>query len=95
MKYVEKCPHCGSGQLIEKKVKELLYGGNNTAFLTVNAAVCLHCGERLYTPDTVRQFEKIEAQLEKMANQLESQEIDGFLEIGRSFQMKSNANLEA
>jgi YgiT-type zinc finger domain-containing protein len=85
MKYVEKCPTCGSSELIEKPIKEVLSGGNNTALLTVNAAVCLHCGERLYTPETVRQFEK--AQLEKMAAPYEAQETYGFQEIGRTFQV--------
>jgi predicted nucleic-acid-binding Zn-ribbon protein len=83
MKYVEKCPTCGSSELIEKPI--VLSGGNNSAFLIVNAAVCLHCGKRLYTPETVRQFEK--AQLEKMAAPYETQETYGFQEIGRTFQV--------
>jgi YgiT-type zinc finger domain-containing protein len=77
MKYVEKCPRCG-GQVVEKQVKEVLCGGNHTAFLTIQAGVCLHCGERFYTPETVRQFEEIEAKLEK-------QETDGFQTVGKSF----------
>ncbi len=87
MKYVEKCPTCGHEDVVEKNVKEVLYGGANTAFLTTNAAVCLHCGERLYTPELVTQFEKIEAQLEKMAAPSEHKETYGFQEIGRSFQV--------
>ena len=87
MKYAEKCPSCGSGQIIEKEVIELLYGGANTAFLTIKAAVCLHCGERLYTPETVRKFEKIEAQLDKIENKIPENENYIFHEVGRSFQV--------
>ncbi len=79
MKYTKKCPHC-SGEVIEKKVKELLCGGAHTAFLTVKAGVCLHCGERLYTPQIIRQFEEIESKLEH-------QEISDFQPIGKSFQV--------
>ena len=78
MTFVEKCPRCG-GAIIEKRVREVLYGGTNTAFLTVEAGVCLRCGERLYTPETVRRFEEIEAKLEQ-------QNTDDFQQVGRSFQ---------
>ena len=79
MKYVEKCPRCG-GAVVEKEVTEVLYGGVNTAFLKVKAGVCLLCGERLYTADTVRQFEEIEAKLER-------QDTEGFQLLGQSFQV--------
>ena len=53
----DKCPVCG-GELIEKNVEKLLRGGIHTAALTVRAEVCLNCGERLYTQETVRRFER-------------------------------------
>ncbi len=81
MKYVEKCPRCG-GKVIEKMVKEVLCGGINTAFLKVKAGVCLHCGEKLYTPDTVKKFEEIESKLQ-------DQKTDDFQPIGKSFQVLS------
>jgi hypothetical protein len=49
MKYVEKCPRCG-GKVNKKMVKEVLYGGINTAFLKVKAGVCLHCGRKVIYP---------------------------------------------
>jgi YgiT-type zinc finger domain-containing protein len=60
----EKCPVCG-GELVEKEVEKLLRGGVHTASIRVTADVCLRCGERLYTPETVERFEEIRAKLEK------------------------------
>lgn len=74
-----KCPVCG-GELAEKNVEKLLRGGIHTAILTVQAEVCLNCGERLYTAETVRLFEQIRAKLEK-------QEVSDFLPLGQSFQV--------
>ena len=83
MKYVKQCPQCG-GEIVNKEVTEVLYGGVNTAFLKVQAGVCLLCGERLYTADTIRQFEEIEAKLEH-------QETEGFQLLGQSFQVRGYA----
>jgi len=80
MKLFEKCPVC-SGELIEKEVEKLLRGGNNTAVLRVRAEVCLHCGERLYTRDTVRKFEHIR---EKLAEE----DTEEFQPLGKSFQIR-------
>jgi len=74
-----QCPVCG-GEMSEKKVEKLLHGGLHTAVLTVEAEVCLRCGERLYPPETVRRFERIREKLER-------QEVDGFQPLGRSFQV--------
>jgi YgiT-type zinc finger domain-containing protein len=75
----EKCPVCG-GQLVEKEVEKLLRGGIHTAVLKVQAEVCLHCGERLYSQETVRRFEEIRAKLER-------HETTEFQPLGRSFQV--------
>ncbi len=72
-----KCPTC-SGELVSKKTEKLLRGGNNFATVTVNADVCFRCGERLYTPDTIRLFEDIRAKLS-------AHEVQEFEPIGRSF----------
>ncbi len=73
-----KCPVCG-GELIEKDVEKLLRGGVHTAVLQVRAEVCLHCGERLYSQETVRQFEQIRTKLAR-------QEFLEFKPLGQSFQ---------
>ncbi|MGE0082815.1 MAG: YgiT-type zinc finger protein [Desulfococcaceae bacterium] len=75
----EKCAVCG-GQLIEKKVEKLLRGGKNMACLNVMAQVCLHCGERFYTPEIIEQFEKIESALER-------EETRNFQMTGHAFQV--------
>lgn len=78
-KYARKCPRCG-GDIVEKEVTEVLYGGQNTALVQVTAGVCLLCGERFYTPDTVRQFEDI-------ALKLKNRETTQFEPVGRSFRV--------
>ncbi|MBF0509722.1 MAG: YgiT-type zinc finger protein, partial [Deltaproteobacteria bacterium] len=56
------CPSCGN-KLMEKEVEKLLRGGVNTALVKVRAEVCLRCGERLYSSETVRCFELIRVRL--------------------------------
>ena len=79
MKPFERCPVCG-GELVEKQVEKLLRGGIHTAVVRVCAEVCLHCGERLYSQETVRRFEEIRAKLER-------QETADFEPLGISFQV--------
>ena len=78
----KKCPICG-GELKEKEVEKLLRGGNHTATLRVHAEVCLYCGERLYTEETVRLFEQIR-------NKLKRQELLDFQPLGQSFKVDVN-----
>lgn len=79
MKPFEKCPVCG-GELIEKEVEKLLKGGKNTAVLKVTAEVCLRCGERFYTQETVQNFEKIR-------NLLAREKTSDFELLGNSYQV--------
>ncbi len=75
----DKCPVCG-GELAEKEVEKLLRGGVNTAVIKVRTEVCLHCGERLYSQETVKLFEEIRRKLER-------KEVANFQPIGQSFQV--------
>ena len=59
---LDKCPVCG-GEIVEKEVDKVLRGGNLTETLNIQAAVCLRCGERLYTPEDVDRFEQIRSTL--------------------------------
>jgi YgiT-type zinc finger domain-containing protein len=82
MKPFDKCPVCG-GELVEKEVEKLLRGGIHTAVFKVHADVCLHCGERLYSIETVRRFNQIRQKLER-------QEVAEFQPLGQSFQVRAS-----
>jgi len=75
----EKCPVCG-GELVEKEVEKLLRGGANTAVMKVRADICLHCGERLYSEETIRHFEEVRRKLEQ-------DDVSVFRRLGQSFQV--------
>lgn len=80
MKYMTKqCTSCG-GEVVMKNVEEILSGGGDTAVVTVEAGVCLHCGERFYDVATVRRFEEIR-------HKLECHETDQFKAVGRVYQV--------
>ena len=79
MKLFEKCPICG-GELVEKEVEKVLKGGSNTAILRVKAEVCLHCGERLYRPETAAHFEEIR-------DKLSAEDVREFEAIGKTYQV--------
>jgi YgiT-type zinc finger domain-containing protein len=74
-----KCPICG-GDVVEKMVEKVLMGGKNTAVVKVEAEVCLKCGERIFSKETIKRFEQIRLKLE-------NQETDGFLPMGQSYQV--------
>ena len=75
----DRCPVCG-GEVVRKRTEKLLRGGVNLATVTVEAEVCLHCGERMYSADTIRSFAQIRTKLEQ-------QEVEEFEPIGTSFRV--------
>ena len=75
----QTCPVCG-GELVQKAVEKLLRGGNDVAVVTIVAEVCLRCGERLYSLETVERLDAIRGQLER-------QDTSSFRPLGRSFQV--------
>ncbi len=77
MKPFTKCPTCG-GELQTQTVEKIIRGGKHTAVLKVEADTCTHCGERLYSDETVRYFEKIRGQLKR-------QEFSDLQPLGQSF----------
>jgi YgiT-type zinc finger domain-containing protein len=79
MRPFEKCPVCG-GDLVTKEVEKLLRGDKHMAVIKVSAEVCLRCGERLYSQDTVRRFEQIKTKLKR-------QETAEFQPLGQSFRV--------
>jgi len=74
-----RCPVCG-GEMVDRDAEKLLRGGAHTAVVTVHAAVCLRCGERLYSKDTISRFEQIRAKLARG-------EVADFQPLGQSFQV--------
>lgn len=74
-----KCPMC-EGEVVAKQTEKLLRGGVNLAVVTVRAEVCLRCGERLYSPDTIRLFEQIR-------QKLSDQDVEEFEPLGRAFRV--------
>ena len=74
-----ECPVCG-GEMVEKDVEKLLRGGVHIAVVTVSAEVCLRCGERLYSKETISRFEQIRGKLSR-------QEVADFQPLGQSFQV--------
>jgi YgiT-type zinc finger domain-containing protein len=75
----ELCPVCG-GEVIEKEVEKLIPGGNNTAVVRVNEEVCTHCGERLYSKETITLFEHIRSRLA-------DGDVAGFLPVGQTYKV--------
>lgn len=69
--------------MAQRQVEKLLRGGVNTAAVRVRAEVCLHCGERLYSQETVRRFEEIRVKLQKQQTQ-EFQPLGQSFEVGES-----------
>ena len=79
MRPFDKCLICG-GELVEKEVEKLLRGGVHTGVLKVRAEVCLRCGERLYSAETVQRFEQIRQKLER-------EDVGEFRPLGRVFRV--------
>jgi YgiT-type zinc finger domain-containing protein len=79
----KQCPVCG-GEVMEKEIEKLLRGGVNTAVIKVRAEVCLHCGEHLYTRETIGLFEQIRTKLA-------CQDVSEFRPLGQSFQVEIQA----
>ena len=75
----EKCPICG-GEVVAKQVQQLVRGGPHTASVTVQADVCLHCGERLFSVAAT-------ARLEEIRSKLEREQLEDFTAVGQSFEI--------
>ena len=76
----DKCPRCGFDDVIEKRVDEVLRGGDDAAVVNVPAEICLHCGERIFTANTFYRFNAIR----KM---LANGQVEDFQPVGRYFRV--------
>ena len=80
---LNKCPRCGFDDVIEKRVDEVLRGGDDAAVVNVPAGVCLHCGERIFTANTFYRFNAIR-------KRLDSGQVDEFQPVGRYFRVPAS-----
>ena len=80
---LDKCPHCGFNDVVEKNVDKVLRGGNDAAVVNVPAEVCLHCGEQTYTADTFYRFGAIRKMLARG-------QVEDFQPIGRYFRVPTD-----
>jgi len=67
---VKKCPMCG-GKVEEKKVDKIIDAGRDFVILEVNAGVCEHCGEKIYTKETHEKIREIRKELKYKIPELE------------------------
>ena len=65
--------------MVEKEVEKLLRGGANIAAVTAPAEVCLRCGRRLYSIETVNRFQQIR-------DNLACDKVTDLRPLGQSFQ---------
>ncbi|MFY9822755.1 MAG: YgiT-type zinc finger domain-containing protein [Thermoanaerobaculia bacterium] len=59
-----RCFHCGGTDLGEQDVEELISTDRYVVRCRVSATVCHRCGERYFSPQTVRDFEAIRARID-------------------------------
>ena len=77
---IDKCVYCGHSDIVEKKVQTNVNWGMNSVLLTVEAEVCMHCGEHYYNKKTVSMFDDIRKKLEEG-------NVEGFRPVGKVFQI--------
>lgn len=76
----DKCPICGA-ETVVKDFEQIVRGGENTAVITVKAAICHKCGEVLFDASDVRFFEEVAAKLTKG-------DVSSFKAVGKTFRVK-------
>ena len=77
---LDKCPRCGFNDIIQKKVDEVLHGGDDAAVVNVTAEICLHCGERIFAAETFYRFDEIR-------RKLTTGQVKDFQIVGRYFRV--------
>jgi len=70
----------GDDGIVIEEADKLLLGDQPTAILKLSDVVCLRCGERFYSVETVREFVKIR-------QQLQGEDTQEFQVIGQSFRV--------
>jgi YgiT-type zinc finger domain-containing protein len=60
-----RCFHCGSSDLEEREVEELISAGDHVVRCRALATICHHCGERYFDAETVQGFEAVRERVAK------------------------------
>lgn len=66
-----KCVICKSSEIEVRKVDEEIKLGSDIFLVSVEALVCLNCGERYYDTKAMRKLEGMREKLERKAVELE------------------------
>jgi YgiT-type zinc finger domain-containing protein len=61
---LSKCVRCGSTEIEDRSVEELVRQGRYVVALRVPANVCSNCGEQYFERDQVEMFEDVRRRLE-------------------------------
>jgi len=61
---LSRCLRCGSTEIEDRSVEELVRQGRYVVALRVPANVCSHCGEQYFEKDQVEMFEDVRRRLE-------------------------------
>jgi YgiT-type zinc finger domain-containing protein len=61
---LSKCVRCGSTEIEDRPVEELVRQGRYVVALRVPANVCSNCGEQYFEKDQVEMFEDVRRRLE-------------------------------
>lgn len=77
---LSKCFRCGSSEIDDRSVEELVRRGQYVVALRLSANVCANCGERYFERDGV-------AMIEDVRRRLERGELDGFRVTGELLEL--------
>lgn len=61
---MSKCFRCGSTEIVDRPVEELVRQGRYVVALHVSANVCSNCGEQYFERDKVAMFEDVKRRIE-------------------------------
>ena len=63
------CPLCG-GRVVKQETEKIIRVGQDVVILKVQAGVCQHCGEKIYTKETHDRIQKIRKELKERISEL-------------------------
>lgn len=73
---LSRCVRCGSTDLDDREIEELVRAGDDVAALRVLATVCHRCGEQYFSQGVIERIEEVR-------RKLDAGDVDGFRVLGR------------